>query len=316
VAATAVELGLPEALAGETTDAAGLAARLGLEARGVTVLLGALEAMGAVRAEPDGWRLTGPARARLVDRDTPDYEADSLQHWLRNVRRWADDLPDLVRRGRPETADGPARGARTGHDLARFMAAMANKSPSSVELVAQAVRAAAPDARTLLDLGGGPGSYARGLAARGFRVTLLDRPEVIEHVSQRYGLGEMEDVELAAGDFLEALPEGRWDVVFLANVTHIYGPETNADILRRAAGRLAPGGRLAILDFVRGVSSFAPLFAVTMLLATEEGGTWTLAEYDEWLRAAGLAHVRCASVTEEVQLVTARAPVGGPEAAP
>lgn len=303
--ATAVELGLVSALADGRASTGELAARLSLDPRGVETLLGAIAGLGAVREEPDGWMLTGAARARLVDADSPDYEEESLRHWLRTLRRWALDLPGVVRHGRPPDADGPERGAPRHEDLAAFMAAMANRSPGRVEAVVRTILELAPGARTLLDVGGGPGSYARAFAERGLRVTLFDRPEVIEHVAGTYGLAGEDGIELAGGDFRDTLPDGPFDVVLLANVTHIYGPSTNAELLRRAAARLAPGGRLAVLDFVRGVSEFAPLFALTMLLSTEAGGTWTLRDYAAWMEEAGLSGVRCVPVPPDVQLVTA-----------
>lgn len=304
--ATAVELGLVDALAAGPASASDLAEALSLDRRGVEALLGALQGLGAAREDPDGWRLTGPARARLVDADTPDYEGESLRHWLRTVRRWAVDLPDAVRSGRGPDRAGPGQGAGGREDLAAFMAAMANRSPAMVAAVADRLRDLAPDARTALDVGGGPGAYARGLAERGFHVTLFDRPEVIELAADAWGLAGAPGISLAAGDFLEALPGGPFDVVLLANVTHIYGPPQNAALLRRAAAALAPGGLLAVLDFVRGESAFAPLFALTMLLSTEAGGTWTRAEYARWMEAAGLTGLRCASVGPDAQLVTAR----------
>lgn len=310
-AGVAVELGIIAALGDGPVVSSEIARRLNLSPRGVETLLGTLEELGAVTREDPGWQLTGAARARLLDRETPDYDADSLLHWMRTIRRWSEKLPETVRTGVPGTTDTPARGAKHGKDLEAFIAAMANRSPDNVSVVADAVRGAAPGARTLLDVGGGPGVYARALADRGFEVTLLDRPEVIEFVSEAYGLGSAENIHLEPADFLRTLPEGPYDVVLLANVTHIYGPTTNRDLLRRVAGRLNPGGCVAIIDFVRGVSEFAPLFALTMLLSTDDGGTWSLSEYTDWLHGGGLERVRCASIGPDLQMITAVNPSEG-----
>ena len=310
-AGVAVELGIIAALGDGPVDSSEIARRLKLSPRGVEILLGSLEELGAVTRENQDWRLTGAGRARFLARETPDFEADSLLHWMRTIRRWARELPETVRTGAPETKDTPARGPKSTRDLEAFMAAMANRSPDNVSSVADAVRGAAPAARTLLDVGGGPGVYARALADRGFEVSLLDRPEVIEFVGEAYGLDSAERIHLVPGDFLCALPELTYDVVLLANVSHIYGPSTNSDLLRRVAERLNPGGCVAIIDFVRGVSEFAPLFALTMLLSTDDGGTWSLSEYTDWLRGAGLERVRCATIGPEIQMITAVHPLEG-----
>ena len=310
-AGIALELGLFDELAARPSRAGTLASRLGLEVRGVEALLGTLHALGAVEEQGGCWRLTGQARARFVDRDTPDFEADSLRHWMRSIRRWATELEEAVRTGGPPPGRRtPADGAKTGRELENFMAAMANRAPSRTAAVADAVRRAAPTAASLLDVGGGPGVLARALAERGFQVTLLDRTEVIELVAERYGLAQAGGIQLAAGDVFEQVPAGSFDVVLLSNLSHIYGPERNRDLLARVSEALAPGGSLAIVDFVRGVSEFAPLFALTMLLSTDEGGTWTLEQYGSWLRGAGLEHIRCRTILPEVQLITAVRPAG------
>ena len=310
-AGVAVELGLIATLRDGPLRSTEIARRLDASPRGVQALLGALAELGAVRPDEAGWRLTGAGRARLLDRESPEYEADSLIHWMRTIRGWSVDLPGAVRTGEPATKDSPAHGARNGKELEAFMAAMANRSPENVTAVADAVRGAAPGARTLLDIGGGPGVYSRALADRGFEVSLLDRPEVIVFVVEAYGLESDQRIQLVRADFLEALPRQSFDVVLLANVSHIYGPESNREVLRRTGEILNPGGCVAIIDFVRGVSGFAPLFALTMLLRTEDGGTWSLPEYTGWLHDAGLDRVRCATIGPDLQMVTAERPSEG-----
>lgn len=307
VAATAHELGLVDALAEGPATAEALAARLDLSPRGVRILLGALEELGLARGDPEGVRLTGAGRARLVDRDTPDFEGDSLRFWLRSIRRWIGGLPEAVRTGAPQV--GPE--GRSPEGRAAFMAAMANKDPELVEAVVDAALARAPGARTVLDLGGGPGTFARAFARRGLQAVLFDKPEVIELVRSAYGLEEEEAIELRSGDFVDVFPEGRFDLVFLGNITHIYDAETDARLLARAAGVLEPGGALAIMDFVRGESAFAALFAVTMLLNSRHGGgTYDRASYERWLTAAGLVEPRLERIDQDRHVVSAVRPRG------
>jgi hypothetical protein len=65
-----------------------------------------------------------------------------------------------------------------------------------------------------------------------------------------------------------------------------------------------PGGVLAMMDFVRGRSAFAPLFAVTMLLHTESGNTYAIEDYRDWLSSGRYGAVEVADVDEERQLVS------------
>lgn len=309
VAVTALEEGLLDALAEEpAADAAALARRLDLDPRATGIVLGVLEEMGLVRADPEGWRLTGSARGLLVDPDTPDYQRDAVRFWLHNLRDWTANLPEALRTGRPPVEEPGDEAESDEEAVARFQAAMANKSVDLVRSVVDAALERAPATGTVLDLGGGPGTFTREFLRRGWRGVLVDRPEVIEHVADRYGLADVDGLELVGGDFQDTLPEGPFEVVLLANITHIYPPSENAELLGRVADVVAPGGVLAILDFVRGVVPFASLFAVTMLMNTERGGTYGLREYEAWLEDAGLAEVRCRTVEEERQVVTAVRP--------
>lgn len=309
VTVTALEEGLVDALSEEPAGTEDLARRLELDPRATGIVLGVLEEMGLVRAEPGGsWRLTGDARGLLVDSDTPDYQRDSVLFWLQNLRDWTANLPEALREGRPPVAEPRGEEQSEEEAMERFQAAMASKSPDLVGSVVDTCLERAPSTGTVLDLGGGPGAFTRELLRRGWEGVLMDRPEVIEHVSARFGLAKLEGLELVRGDFQESLPDGEFELVLLANITHIYPPAENAELLRRVAGVVAPGGVLAILDFVRGVVPFASLFAVTMLMNTERGGTYGLREYEAWLEGAGLEEVRCRTVEEERQVVTAVRP--------
>lgn len=310
VAATAHELGVYDLLAEGALTTGSLSEELSLHPRGTGILLRALEEMDLVRQEPDGrWIVTGEARGFFVDPDTPDYQADALSFWLRNIRLWTARLPEAVRTGAPVEEEPDGEELSEEESVARFMRAMANKNPDLVEAVvdealARAPEPIGPESGRVLDLGGGPGTFAREFLDRGWEAVLYDKPEVIEHVAGAYGLEDLPGLELMAGDFLESLPEEEFDVVLLANITHIYPAETNARLLERVADRLRPGGVVAIMDFVREVEEFASLFAVTMLMNTEEGDTHGLRQYERWLEDAGLSEVRCRTVLEDRQVVT------------
>ncbi|MFQ5689968.1 MAG: methyltransferase [Gemmatimonadota bacterium] len=311
-AGAALELGIFAALSEQPTPADGLAKRLSLHPRGVRILLGALEALDLVRSESGVFALTGQGRARFVDAGTPDYEAAATRQWMRHIQDWATLLPETVRSGGPPAERIEKRWDQAS--LSRFMSAMAAKPPDTVRAVADlcmgrlAETGRAESGWRALDLGGGPGAFAREFVRRGMEVTLADRPEVIDHVATAYGLDGVPGLRLWKGDFLSELPEGPFHLVFLANVSHIYDVATNRTLISRLSARLAPGGPLAVLDFTRDASEFAALFAITMLLNTEGGTTYTRREYEAWMAAAGLAGFRHARVDADRELLSARKP--------
>lgn len=57
---------------------------------------------------------------------------------------------------------------------------------------------------------------------------------------------------------------------------------------------------MVIIDMIpndeRTGPPYALLFALNMLVNTEEGGTYTLAEYTDWLKDAGFSRVETADI--------------------
>jgi SAM-dependent methyltransferase len=155
-------------------------------------------------------------------------------------------------------------------------------------------------ARTLLDLGGGPGTYAMAFLAKNprLRATVCDRPaalDVAKEIASTHKAGAR--LSYLPLDLLtEAIP-GAYDVIWYSNVLHIYSPQDNQAVLRGAFAALNPGGRLLIQDaFLHDREGLFPeeasLFAVSMLLFTEQGNTYTAAETTAWLRDAGFERIK------------------------
>lgn len=297
---TALAFGIVDAIV-VPVPAGELAARSGLDARATTAILDALVGLGYATCDQEGYRLTSDARDFLVDEDSGQFRRHSLAHNAHQLRRWMT-LPQVVREGGPAPAD-PAE----GRDLERFMGAMDDVSRPSAPVVVDTLLGAVPEARRVLDVGGGPGTYARELAHRGVATIVYDVPDVVELMTPRFADESL--VEYLSGDVRCELPSGPFDGVLLANIVHIFGPETNRDLIARAAGAAAGGGVVAVFDFLLGVSPRAPMFAVNMLVATSEGRTYREGELRDWCEAAELTVESVTDFPErEEQLLIARKP--------
>jgi len=285
IVAAATRRGLLAALAEDgRPDAA--AAALGLDARAVRATAAALAEIGFLEhadgADPaaDGpYRLTARGAALLGPQpDGSDPAADVLltarmiEHHLR--------LPEVLETGRAVEDLAPGGGAG---EHARFMRAMRHVARPRAPEVAAALPPPRPGA-AMLDVGGAPGTYAFALAGAGWDVTVLDLAGPLEVTGQELAAA---GIATLAGDMTQAMPAGPWDGIYMGNVTHLFGPATVAALLARAGAVLASGGVLVVQDFVRGRTLRAGRFAVTMLLATDEGRTYSLEDYERWLEAAG-----------------------------
>lgn len=310
--AAAYQVGVFAALAEGPATAESLARELGLRERGLRILLPVLEELELLRSSDGRYQLTPETLAQLGDPDSEAFMGGGLPHWLGILRGFAR-LPEVLVEGGPveEAEEQDETPEEERAHLARFMAAMAAAPAERIERIVDVCLDRAPDADTVLDLGGGPGHMARAFARRGCRVTLFDQPRTVEFVAEEYDLEGVEGLRLAGGDFLtDPLPHGPFDIVLMSNILHIYSPTENRRVLEKVAGVTAPGGVTAVADFFRGRSSRAARFALIMLLKTEGGNTYSEEEIAGWLQQAGFVDAVTADLDEERQLMTAVLPDG------
>jgi SAM-dependent methyltransferase len=128
--------------------------------------------------------------------------------------------------------------------------------------------------------------------------TVCDRPaalDVAKEIASTHKAGARLSY-LTLDLVTEAIP-GTYDVIWYSNVLHIYSPKDNQTLFRRALASLNPGGRLLIQDaFLHDRDGLFPeeasLFAVSMLLFTERGNTYSAAETRAWLADAGFERIK------------------------
>lgn len=312
VLAAAADLDVFNTLRAEPRSADEAAARLACDPRGLRVLLDALAGLGfLIKAE--GRYALAPGTAALVVDGPPPSVAAMLRHQANCLRRWAQ-LPWVVQSGRPAQGGTSVRGAEA--DQQSFIGAMHDIGNA---VAGPLIREIHPgDVRCVLDVGGGSGTWTMAWldAEPDARAILFDLPPVIPLARQRLTAGGLaERVTLVAGDFYtDPLPRGA-DLVWLSAIIHQNSPDENRALYRRIAESLEPGGRLYIRDVVMEDSHTAPLagalFAVNMLVATDGGGTYTLAEIGEDLQSAGFEDVQLIRSDEGMHaVVSARKKAG------
>jgi SAM-dependent methyltransferase len=130
------------------------------------------------------------------------------------------------------------------------------------------------------------------------RATVCDRPialDVAKEIASTHKDGARLSY-LPLDVMTEDIP-GTYDVIWYSNVLHIYSPTDNQAVFRRALAALNPGGRLLIQDaFLHDREGLFPeeasLFAVSMLLFTERGNTYSATETRAWLTEAGFERIK------------------------
>lgn len=269
-----------------------LARELKVSERGLSILCRNLAMAGLLYKHGNRYR-NSPLAATALNADDPNYRGSYLDlitnHWSDWLR-----LLESVKSGEPLDKDEPEE----PDYRRRFTWAMHHRTLETAPIIA--AQLPLKGVNTLLDLGGGPGTYAMAFLAKHprLRATVCDRPaalEVAKDIAATHKAGAR--LSYLPLDLLTDDIPGPFDVIWYSNVLHIYSPAQNQDVFRRAKEALADGGRLVIQDaFLHDREGLFPeeasLFAVSMLLFTEGGNTYSVAETSAWLKDAGFDSVR------------------------
>ncbi|GAB6039182.1 methyltransferase [Fundidesulfovibrio butyratiphilus] len=285
-----VSLGLFTALEDGPLDAQAMGCRAAIDARAGGMLLRALASMGLLNARQDRYALTDFSR-RYLGRSSPDYLGHIIMHHHNIMASWTK-LPQAVRTGQPVRE----RASHGGEDRESFLMGMFNLAMAIAPGLAREI-----DLRgktRLLDLGGGPGTYACQfcLANPAMTATVFDLPgsePFARKVAQRFGLADR--VDFAGGDFLADPLPGEFDVVWMSQILHAHPPEECALLVEKSARALGPGGLIFIHEFILDDTGQGPthaaLFSLNMLLGTQGGQSYSEAELRDMLEAAGARDV-------------------------
>jgi len=152
---------------------------------------------------------------------------------------------------------------------------------------------------TVLDLAAGSGVWGIALAQRWerVRVTAVDWPEVIPVTRKtvaRFGL--MKRFQFVASDLLVADFGRNHAVATLGHILHSEGEERSRALLRKTFDALAAGGTIAVAELLVNDERTEPLagllFAVNMLVNTDNRDTFSFREISAWLAEAGFVNPR------------------------
>ena len=135
----------------------------------------------------------------------------------------------------------------------------------------------------ILDLGSGTGVTAAAVLDRHHGAMLVGVDSSAEMLSHARALVPSATFVVSALE--DPLPEGEFDLVVSAFAIHHLAPEAKADLFRRTAEVLAPGGRFVLCDVV------IPTHDVAEPVPLEDGvdRPSSLDDQLDWLRAAGLS---------------------------
>jgi precorrin-6B methylase 2 len=288
-----------------------LAQATGASSRGLAAIAGVLVGLGLLERDEAGHYALSPESDAFLVSHRPGYIGGIFRHMSEQL------LPNWLRLTEVVGGGKPARAVNAGTDSAAFFAEFVETLfplswPSARVLAGALDLAHASGPVSVLDLGAGSGVWGIALAQASGQVTVraVDWPEVLvvtRRVAERFGIGDR--LTTAAGDLQEADFGTGHQVAVLGQILHSEGVERSRSLLKRTHAALAPGGTIAIAEFLVDQDRRGPLrgliFAVNMLVNTEAGGTWSFEEIAGWLTEAGFADARLLPVPGPSPLILA-----------
>jgi len=266
--------------------------------RGARIICDALCGLG-ILAKRNRRYSNNEVALRCLLPDSPEPKSAMLLHGARLYEKWGR-LFDAVKDGKPVPEEQLDK--RLDFGKKGFARAMQNTASQSAGLTAEALNPAA--ASRMLDLGGGPGLYTLECCRRNpsMQAFLLDDPEILEVARANIERAGMADrITLIPGDMFETPFPAGCDLILVSNVLHIYSAKRNRTLIEKCHRTLNPGGMLVIKDFfldeTRTNPVWSALFAVNMLVNTEEGDCYTFEEVENWLIQAGFCKLEWKEIT-------------------
>lgn len=301
-----IQLGFFNALAGAPATADEVAASCKTNLRATTALLDVLATTDYATCIRDRYALTDLGRTWLVA-GKADYVRIGLLEW-----EWHAQLEGFLRSDR-------------GIDIHRNMTA------ENWRIYEEAMSAAAhlwmpffvdfvpiPEGPcTLLDIGGGHGHLSVLLCRKypQLRAVVVDLPGAVQASAPLLAADGMGDrvVHLVGDARTTDFGEGIYDVVAEAGLNHVLSGDENADLVKRAARALRPGGHHVLIDTYMephtslGGQAYA---FIAMLMALICNSTlWSPKQMAEWQRAAKLEPLPALDALPGMALQIARKPL-------
>lgn len=269
-----------------------IAGRIKGDLRGVTMLLNALTAMRLLLHTDEGYT-NAPAAEFFLSKDSDHYLGYMIMHHHYLMESWAQ-LDKAVKTGKP------LRTRSSQSDAARresFLMGMFNIAMKVAPTVAAATDLS--NRHHLLDLGGGPGTYAIHFCLTNphLRATVYDLLETrpfAEKTIAKFGLAG--HIAFAEGDYLKEDIPGTYDVALLSHILHAEGSNDCRKLIRKAVSVLQPGGLIIIHEFILDNTMDSPLhpalFALNMLLGTSAGQAYSEEQIMDMLTEAHVRDIR------------------------
>lgn len=270
----------------------------GASERGLAAILDVLAGLQLLHKDAAGTYSLAPESAAFLVSGKPGYLGGLIRHT-------ADDLlPKWLRLNDVVATGGPVKAVNQEPAGTEFFEKFVNdifpmSYPPAQDLAKYLRLDLMSGEVRVLDLAAGSGVWGIALAqsAEQVRVSAVDWPGVLKVTrknAEKFGLADR--FTYREGDLQQADFGSGYQVATLGHILHSEGEQRSRKLLAKTFDALAPGGTIAIAEFLVNKDRSGPvnglIFAVNMLVNTEEGSTWSFEEIASWLEEAGFVDAR------------------------
>lgn len=271
-------------------SAAEIAQRTGAASEPLRMVLETCADAGILARDGEKFRNTATSTVFLI-KGGRAYLGDSLKYARDLYPAWGA-LTSLVRTGKPTMPPQTILGDDKAKTRA-FVMAMHERARGIGSVLPHNVNLAGR--KRLIDIGGGPGTYAVELCRQtpGLTATVLDRPGVLEVTRELVDAAGFSDrVSLLPGDYLETPFGSGYDCALLSGMMHRETPDNVNLLLKKTFAALEPGGLIMVSDVFfdddrKNSPPFTTSFALNMMLTSDHGSAHAKTEMERWMQANG-----------------------------
>jgi ubiquinone/menaquinone biosynthesis C-methylase UbiE len=289
-------------------------AATGASERGLTAIMNVLVGLGFLAKDQHGRYSNGPESAAFLISTKPGFMGGIIRHGSQHlIPKWLS-LNEIVATGQPAAAvNQQESGSEFFQEFVNDIFPMSYPAAKALARHIDAGSATGPV--RVLDLAAGSGVWGIAIAQSSplVQTTAVDWPGVIpvtQKTVARFGLSEQ--FSFVEGDLLEADFGSGYNLATLGHILHSEGVERSRALLAKTFAALAPGGAIAIAEFLVNADRTGPapalFFAVNMLVNTDHGDTYSFEEISSWLTEAGFTNPRTLEAPGPSPLILATRP--------
>ncbi len=291
---TGIKLDLFTMIGAGNKSAEEVAIKINGDLRGISTLLNALTAMALLNKAEDRFSNTNFSKQFLA-KDSPDYTGFIIMHHHHLMASWAE-MSESVLSGNPNRSNGSATDQESARES--FLMGMFNIASDIAPIYSEIVDLSG--CTHLLDLGGGPGTYAIHFCLKNpdLKATVFDLPTTRKFAERTIASFNLSGaIRFKDGSYLseDTGLEQEYDVVWLSHVLHGEGSEDAESIVAKAIKALQPGGKILIHDFILDNTLDGPLFpalfSLNMLICTDQGQAYSEAQLQTMLEKFSIINI-------------------------